>query len=359
MHARTAPDKARSSSTRKSLAVDGHPSRRIALLVLIIAAHYLIIAWLLSQSPAERKSDAHGETLITISPASGNRTAAEPPQPVERAHALVRAPLPPPLSPMPNLSAEAPETGGAAGVQGGGSACQLTADAALAIQQDPMAMAELENLPAGVRSKADAVMLWNGAWFDQAPQGADSTIPEASPGGLHLVIERIVSAAPTQCRDEAMVGPVFVPIPWVNERPCWLLDRGCGGGLTCFPSHHTARQSTNYSALSRQKLSDRPILLTLAKLMNPLLKPLSRPAVYPDDNKGAKGDTAMTSSLKFTSAVGLVMLCIASTAIASSHREAPGITKMPKVDNTDTYAFRSYEPGAPRLRDTHGKFSAR
>ena len=27
------------------------------------------------------------------------------------------------------------------------------------------------------------------------------------------------------------------------------------------------------------------------------------------------------------------------------HREAPGITKMPKVDNTDVYAFRSYEPG--------------
>jgi hypothetical protein len=36
---------------------------------------------------------------------------------------------------------------------------------------------------------------------------------------------------------------------------------------------------------------------------------------------------------------------MASTAIASSHREAPGITKMPKVDNTDVYAFQSYETG--------------
>ena len=53
----------------------------------------------------------------------------------------------------------------------------------------------------------------------------------------------------------------------------------------------------------------------------------------------------MTSSLRITSAVGLVLICIAGTATASSHREAPGITKMPKVDNTDTYAFRSYEPG--------------
>ncbi|MEO6093883.1 MAG: DUF4331 domain-containing protein [Novosphingobium sp.] len=32
-------------------------------------------------------------------------------------------------------------------------------------------------------------------------------------------------------------------------------------------------------------------------------------------------------------------------AMASSHREAPNITKYPKVDNTDFYMFRSYEPG--------------
>ena len=30
---------------------------------------------------------------------------------------------------------------------------------------------------------------------------------------------------------------------------------------------------------------------------------------------------------------------------ASSHREAPGITTLPKVDGTDVYAFASYEPG--------------
>jgi hypothetical protein len=35
----------------------------------------------------------------------------------------------------------------------------------------------------------------------------------------------------------------------------------------------------------------------------------------------------------------------AGEAAASSHREAPGITKMPKVDGTDFYMFRSYEPG--------------
>lgn len=38
-------------------------------------------------------------------------------------------------------------------------------------------------------------------------------------------------------------------------------------------------------------------------------------------------------------------LAIASTAIASSHREAPFITTAPKVDATDFYMFRSYESG--------------
>ena len=53
----------------------------------------------------------------------------------------------------------------------------------------------------------------------------------------------------------------------------------------------------------------------------------------------------MRSGFKATSAIALIMTCVAGPAIASSHREAPGITKMPKVDNTDVYAFQSYEPG--------------
>ncbi len=52
----------------------------------------------------------------------------------------------------------------------------------------------------------------------------------------------------------------------------------------------------------------------------------------------------MTWGIKSASAIGLVLTCMTSPVFASSHREAPGITKMPKVDNTDVYAFRSYEP---------------
>ena len=46
--------------------------------------------------------------------------------------------------------------------------------------------------------------------------------------------------------------------------------------------------------------------------------------------------------LKGSAALGLALAC-ADPALASSHREAPFITKNPKVDGTDFYMFRSYE----------------
>ncbi len=49
--------------------------------------------------------------------------------------------------------------------------------------------------------------------------------------------------------------------------------------------------------------------------------------------------------------VGLVAVVLMATAgntmSGSSHREAPGIAKTPKVDGTDFYMFRSYEPNGP------------
>ncbi len=51
----------------------------------------------------------------------------------------------------------------------------------------------------------------------------------------------------------------------------------------------------------------------------------------------------------FQRGVGAVLMAsvasMASVALASSHREAPGITKTPKIDGTDFYMFRSYEGG--------------
>lgn len=46
-----------------------------------------------------------------------------------------------------------------------------------------------------------------------------------------------------------------------------------------------------------------------------------------------------------TAAAAALAGLVALPAIASSHREAPAITRTPKVDSTDFYMFRSYEPG--------------
>lgn len=53
----------------------------------------------------------------------------------------------------------------------------------------------------------------------------------------------------------------------------------------------------------------------------------------------------MIRTILLGAASALAVIAPAVPALASSHREAPGITEMPKVDNTDLYAFRSYEPG--------------
>jgi hypothetical protein len=49
--------------------------------------------------------------------------------------------------------------------------------------------------------------------------------------------------------------------------------------------------------------------------------------------------------LAVTTALAASMSIVPTAGFASSHREAPFITRLPKVDHTDVYAFRSYEPG--------------
>src|ERR1051325_2520198 len=53
----------------------------------------------------------------------------------------------------------------------------------------------------------------------------------------------------------------------------------------------------------------------------------------------------MTRIGKIGVLVALVAVVGGAALAASSHREAPGITKSPKVDASDFYMFRSYEPG--------------
>lgn len=51
------------------------------------------------------------------------------------------------------------------------------------------------------------------------------------------------------------------------------------------------------------------------------------------------------NALALSSALVAVLVAATGPVVASSHREAPAITEHPKVDGTDFYVFRSYEPG--------------
>lgn len=53
--------------------------------------------------------------------------------------------------------------------------------------------------------------------------------------------------------------------------------------------------------------------------------------------------------LQAAMAASLLAAALAPHAFASSHREAPFITRQPKVDATDFYMFRSYEPGREKF----------
>ena len=50
-------------------------------------------------------------------------------------------------------------------------------------------------------------------------------------------------------------------------------------------------------------------------------------------------------SLLISSAAIGALCAVAIPSWASSHREAPGTTEQPKIDGTDFYMFKSYEPG--------------
>src|SRR5215475_2479587 len=53
----------------------------------------------------------------------------------------------------------------------------------------------------------------------------------------------------------------------------------------------------------------------------------------------------MTHHHRRRAVAAAIAMSLAGAALASSHREAPFITNLPKVDATDFYMFNSYEAG--------------
>lgn len=78
-------------------------------------------------------------------------------------------------------------------------------------------MAELAALPPGIRTEADAVMIWNGEWRAlTVPAAADAAVPATSAAPavseLRRTIEALATAAPPACLAVIVPGPLFIPV---------------------------------------------------------------------------------------------------------------------------------------------------
>ena len=175
------------------------------LIVAIIYALLILAAWTLMSgrnlSAARRISNL---AAIDISrdvpePDAPAKPAIVPPVPDSHMVALIPTKL---------LVEAAPPVAGS----GTGQGCSVATAVSAALIADKDAMAELAALPGDVRSDADAVMLWNGAWLDTDPatqmQMASTPIP-----ALRRAVSDAVLALPAECQEVEMAGPQLLPIP--------------------------------------------------------------------------------------------------------------------------------------------------
>ncbi len=96
---------------------------------------------------------------------------------------------------------------------GSRSSCAMTAVVARAISTSPNAMAALAALPAGLRTEADAVMLWNGEWLLQdEPISLTTAAPEHPMEPLKQVVLDAVRTMPPECLEVETSGPQLIPI---------------------------------------------------------------------------------------------------------------------------------------------------
>lgn len=179
--------------------------RRAALMAAIIAAHLVLAAWILlggSNFAAARKPQSLTAIDISIDvpkPDAPAKKAVVLPVPDNRMAALLPTKLTVEMAP--------PVSG-----SGNGNGCSVASAVSAALIADKPAMAELAALPAEVRSDADAVMLWNGAWLDVAPEAQAQMAQNPIPA-LKRVVTAAVLALPAECQEVETAGPQLIPIP--------------------------------------------------------------------------------------------------------------------------------------------------
>lgn len=177
------------------------------LLIALVAVDIALFIWLTNQGPPAIDQPSNALAIIGLSPDPdpGQPAKAIPEQhspTSQKSHPIIE------LAPLPSLALPNLDTSpGAAEDSGTAGGCGLTNQLQTAILQDPASLTELAALPAGTRTEADAVMLWNGQWLDPGPHRSGLI---GNP--LRDLVERLVSAAPEQCRLAAWTGPQFIAI---------------------------------------------------------------------------------------------------------------------------------------------------
>ena len=180
-------------------------ARRAGLMVAIIAGHLMLAIWILlsgSNFAAARKPPSLTAIDISVNvpkPDTPAKKAIVPPVPDSRQVALLPTKLTVEMAP--------PVSG-----SGTGNGCSVANAVSAALMADKPAMAELAALPAEVRSDADAVMLWNGAWLDVAPE-AQAQMAQSPIPALKRVVTAAVLALPAECQEVETAGPQLIPIP--------------------------------------------------------------------------------------------------------------------------------------------------
>lgn len=193
------------------------------LIIVLIAIDIALFIWLTSQRPPATNHQTDALAVIGLSPAldPGQPAKATPkqtkPPTSQRPHPIIEM-MPLPSLALPNLDASPVADATGSGAAGG---CGLIDQLRTAILQDPESLAELAALPAGVRTDADAVMLWNGQWLDPGQQ-PDGSVKNP----LRDLVQRLVTVAAEQCRLAVWTGPQFIAIAQGDRTTMLVIGSG-------------------------------------------------------------------------------------------------------------------------------------
>lgn len=213
-----------------------------------VAAGHLALLWLslyFSSFAAPLFVREHPLATVEIADVP---TASAPARPA--AASEIRLLDPPVLMPSAIKVTAAPAASGS----GTGAGCGMAGVIGQAIAADPAAMAALDALPPGIRTEADAVMLWNGGWIDvggapPSPQSVASSFasqfpPLATPGPsrsatmlpsfllsdplapLKQTVVTALAAAPAECRALSVNGPQLIPIAEPSRTTMLVIGSG-------------------------------------------------------------------------------------------------------------------------------------